>query len=187
MSTISTSAGYLHRLAGLLLLSLSLSACSAFDPAEPPPPCPPVSTLGDAAKLTRFMEGPGRDLIDIDFTGQIAHLSGKCFYEYDPETGDGLVRVNIKPEFRIERGAGNKTRTAEFEYFVSILDDQGNVLDKQTFPYSAKYWKNRQTLTDRDSPVELSIPLKDGQVGQDFNIYVGFQLSREELEYNRGD
>jgi hypothetical protein len=175
----------LYRLAGIVVFSLSIAACSAFSKPEPSPPCPPVSTLGDAAKVTRFIAGPGRDLIDIDFTGVISHLSGKCFYEYDSDTGQGLLRVNIRTEFLIERGAANKNGSASFDYFVSIVDDRGKVLDKQTFPYTGKYWKNRQSLKDIDAPIELSIPLTGDQVGQDFNIYVGFQLSREELEFNR--
>ncbi len=179
--------GTIHRLAGVFCLSVTLGACAELSNAPPPPPCPPVTTLGDAAIITRFIEGPGRDLIDIDFTGKITHLSGKCTYEYFSDAGDGEVRVNVRPEFRIERGAANKDRSAKFEYFVSILDYQGNILDKQTFPYSANYWKNRQTIIDRDAPVELTIPLNSGQTGRDFNIYVGFQLSREELNYNRGN
>ena len=189
MNDKTTSTGMLSRFAGLMLLSLSIGACSIsmFSEKLPPQPCPPVSTLNDAAKITRFIEGPGRDLIDIDFTAEITNLSGKCFFELDSDTGEGLVRVNVKTQFTVERGAGNRDHTASFEYFISILDDQGKILDKQTFPYLGKYWKNKQFLKDPDTPIELTIPLSDGQIGQDFNVYVGFQLSREELEYNRGN
>ena len=76
---------------------------------------------------------------------------------------------------------------AAFEYFVSLLDGDGNVLDKLSFPFTAKYWKNRYVVTERDAPVELSIPLTGGLTGDDFSIYVGFQLNREELDFNRGN
>lgn len=176
-------------LAGLFGLPFLLSSCDSLGSmteSGAPPPCPPVSSLGEAARITRFVDGPGRDLIDIDFTGRLMKLSGKCFYEWNGDTGGGVVRVEIKPEFKIERGAANRTRTAEFSYFVSIMDDHGNVLSKQNFPYTAKYWKNKTIVKDVDKPVELSIPFTSGQDGQDFNIYVGFQLTAEELDYNRG-
>ena len=112
-------------------------------------------------------------------------MSGKCFYEIDSDTQEGLVRVNVKTEFKIDRGAANKTRQADFQYFVSIIDANGEILDKQVFPYTAKYWKNRLSVKDADAPVELSIPLSGGQTGQDFSIYVGFQMSKEELDFNR--
>ncbi|NQU57881.1 MAG: hypothetical protein HQ513_11655 [Rhodospirillales bacterium] len=185
MSDRITKAGTIYRhalLAGLLFLS----ACSVLPGATEAPPCPPVSILGDAGKITHFIDGPGRDLIDIDFTGEINKLSGRCFYEIDYDTGEGEVRVEVNIEFKMVRGAGNKNRQADFEYFVSLLDDNGSVLDKLNFPYTAKYWKTRTFLIGSDTPVKLTIPLTGGLSGEDFSIYVGFQLTREELEFNRG-
>lgn len=169
-------------LAGLLFLS----ACTTLGGTDDPPPCPLVSALGDAEIITRFIDGPGRDLIDIDFTGRINNLNGKCFYEIDSDTGEGEVRVNINVEFKMVRGAGNKNHQADFDYFVSVLDDGGAVLNKLTFPFTAKYWKNRSFMIGPDEPVELSIPLTGGRTGEDFSIYVGFQLSQEEVDFNRG-
>jgi hypothetical protein len=169
-------------LAGLLFLS----ACTGMPGVADAPSCPLVSTLGDAEIITRYVDGPGRDLIDLDFTGRISNLSGKCFFEIDSDTGEGIVRVNVNAEFNMERGAGNKTGEASFEYFVSLLDSHGNVLEKLNFPFTAKYWKNRTTLKEKDDPVELTIPLTGGLSSEDFSIYVGFQLSREELDFNRG-
>ena len=147
--------------------------------------CPPVSILSDAALITRYVKGAGKDIVDIDFTGKIIRIKGKCSYEFDSNTGEGAVGIDVITEFKMERGAANKSRQADFEYFVSIMDDDGNILDKQTFSYSAKYWKNRLSVKDVDSPIELSVPLSGGRTGQDFTVYVGFQLSQEELEFNR--
>lgn len=176
-------------LAGALLMSAMLSACDTLNEMtinQEPPPCPQVSTLGEAASVTRFVEGPGRDLIDIDFTAKIVKLSGKCVYEYDSDTGEGIVRVELSPKFRIERGAANRTRTADFTYFISILDDTGAIMDKQLLSYSGKYWKNKDVISDTDRGIEVSIPFNSEQYGEDFSVYVGFQLSEEELQYNRG-
>jgi hypothetical protein len=169
-------------LAGLLLLS----ACTTITGADEAPPCPLVSALGDAETITRFIDGPGRDLIDIDFTGRINNLSGKCFYEIDSDTGEGEARVEIDIEFKLVRGAGNKNHQADFDYFVSVVDEGGAVLSKQTFPFSAQYWKNRSFMIGSDAPIELSIALTGGRSGADFSIYVGFQLSQKEVDFNRG-
>lgn len=182
--------GFFSRLAlpgGLLCVALSLSSCTELYTGKPAeaPPCPQVSKLTDAAELTRFVDGPGRDLIDVDFNAQIWHLSGKCFYEWDSDTGEGVVRMEVKTEFKIDRGPANTSREAHFDYFVSLLDDKGTILQKPLFAYQAKYWKNRMSIRDIDSPVELTIPIASDQSGDNFKIYVGFQLTREELEYNR--
>ena len=180
----SKAATYLRPalLAGLLFLS----ACSYLPGGPDPRPCPVVATLGDAETITHFIDGPGRDLTDLDFTGRINNLKGKCFYEIDSDTGEGVARVTVNTEFKIVRGGGNKTRQANFEYFVSLVDDTGTILDKLIFPYTAEYWKKRTFMIASDDPVELTIPLSGGRVGTDFRIYVGFQLSQEELDSNRG-
>jgi len=169
-------------LAGLLLVS----ACDTLmGVPSAPQPCPAVSILGDAATITRFVAGQGRDLIDIDYTGEIINQNGKCSYEYDEDSGGGVVTVTVNTDFEIERGAGNRDRQATFQYVVSIVYDNGYIPEPQVFSYTAKYWKNRNSIKDRDAPIILEIPLADGMSGGDFEIYVGFQLSQEELDYNR--
>jgi hypothetical protein len=147
--------------------------------------CPPVSILSDAALITRYIKGAGKDIIDIDFTGKIIGIKGKCFYEFGSDTGKGTVEIDVITKFKMERGAANKSRQADFQYFVSIVDGEGNILEKQTFSFSGKYLKNRFSVKEADSPIKLSIPLAGGKTGQDFTVYVGFQLSNEELEFNR--
>ena len=85
----------------------------------------------------------------------------------------------------MRRGAGNKSQQANFKYFVSILNDNGKVLQKQAFPYSAKFSKKRSWVENSDYPVKVSIPLRFEKTGENFKVYVGFQLSKEELEFNR--
>ncbi len=37
----------------------------------------------------------------------------------------------------------------------------------------------------RDEQVTMSVPLNDVWTGPDYEIYLGFQLNAEQLEYNR--
>ena len=175
---------------GLLSFFLLLSGCDILDigpmtNVDAPPECPLVLILSDAALITRYVKGAGKEIIDVDFTGKIIGIKGKCSYEFDSDTGERMVRIDVTTKFKMERGAANKSRQADFQYFVSIVDDDGNILEKQTFSYSGRYYKNRFSVKGADSPVELSIPLDGGKTGQDFNVYVGFQLSQEELQFNR--
>ena len=70
---------------------------------------------------------------------------------------------------------------------VIFQDCQPSIL--RTFskyaPNSTKFSKKRSWVKDEDSPIELTIPLIGGQTEQNFTVYVGFQLSQEELEFNR--
>lgn len=147
--------------------------------------CPPVTILSEAASITRYLEGAKRSILDVDFSGKITGIKGSCAYKFNTRTGEEAVEISVKTKFKMRRGAGNKSQQADFQYFVSILKDNGTILQKQAFPYSAKFSKKRSWVKSSDSPVELSIPLRNENTGQNFKVYVGFQLSQEELEFNR--
>ena len=182
-----------HNRAGIKFMLLSfvvlLSGCDTYTGgiinSDVPMECPQVSVLSDAALITRYVKGSGRDIIDVDFTGKIVGIKGKCSYDFDSDSGEGTVGIDVIAKFKMKRGAANKSRQADFQYFVSIVDDDGNILEKQTFTFSGKYLKNRFSVKKADSPIKLSIPLGGGKTGQDFTVYVGFQLSQEELKFNR--
>jgi hypothetical protein len=186
ITTIQTQTGMIPIALSLVVL---LSACDLYmggiTNTDVKLDCPPVSILPEAASITRYAEGAKRTILDVNFSGQIIGFKGKCFYELDPNTGKGTVEINVITKFRIKRGAADRSQQANFQYFVSIVNDDGYILEKQIFPYSVKYNKNRTWAKDEDSPVELSMPLRAGKTGQDYTVYVGFQLSQEELEFNR--
>ena len=147
--------------------------------------CPPVSILSEAASITRYAKGDRRTILDVNFSGKITGIKGKCSYEFDSNTSEGIFEINVLTKFKMQRGAASRSQQANFQYFVSVVNEDGYILEKQIFPYSVKYNKNRTWAKDEDSPVELSIPLRTGKTGKNFTVYVGFQLSQEELEFNR--
>jgi len=170
--------------AALFLLAVLLGGCE--NPKDViPPVCPKATILHEAGALTRFRDGAGRDLIDVDFEGEITAISGECRYDIDDDTGAGAIDMRVRAEFEFTRGPANSDSVAAFDYFVVLTDAAGEVISKQVFPFKSEFWTNRTVITDRDAPVELTIPVKAGQSGEDFLVFVGFQLSRDELLYNR--
>ena len=147
--------------------------------------CPPVSILPEASSITRYKKGTRKTILDVDFTGRVIGVKGTCFYEFDPDTKNGTVAINVITKFKMKRGASNATQKADFKYFTSVVNNDGKVLGKKTFPYSLKFSKKRSWVKDEDFPIELIIPLKNETNSQNFTVFVGFQLSHEELEFNR--
>ncbi len=172
----------------VVLLGLMGTACGAvtgiFD--EPiPPPCPSVSILANADRITLFRSGPGRDLIDITAEARIDDFIARCLYDVDEETGVGQVTVELSLGMTAARGAANVDGFTEFRYFITLMKLDKTVLTKNTFTIVAPFEGNRFRLSAYDDPVILTIPIKPPQTGQDFLIYVGFQVTPEQLEYNR--
>ncbi|OHC76101.1 MAG: hypothetical protein A3G18_05625 [Rhodospirillales bacterium RIFCSPLOWO2_12_FULL_58_28] len=185
---MKTSITFAGLLSGLMLLLAGCDTVSEMVASPPPqPPCPPSSVLDDAATVTRFREGPGRDFIDIVAEGKISGYGGGCHYDFDMKTGEALLTVEVAVEFEAQRGSADKDRKAMFDYFISVADPEQNILSKGLFNVVIDFPENRtrRNFTDNNPPVVLEIKLKPEQAGKDFHIFIGFQLSESELEFNR--
>ena len=168
---------------GLGLLALGLAACSADE--GPPPPCPDIYIVADTAKLTRFKPGPGRDIIDMRHEEEMVGFGQSCEYDTDA-SGAGEVVVAVAPTIVSRRGPANTSGESEFEYFVAITDSQKNIREQARFPVKLVYPSNVPQLRwQRPNPHNLILPLKAGETGRNWRIYLGLQLTRDEVEYKR--
>jgi hypothetical protein len=165
------------------LTALLLAACSGNQ--QPPPACPDVKVLQDAATITKFGDGEGRDLIDVDYEGAIVDATGSCDYDVDDDTGEGNLAAEMRVLMQIGRGPANRDRKADIGYFIAITDKDRNILNREAFHGTVEFIGNRNRLNWTDEPVYLNIPLTKGKVGEDFLIFVGFTLSPEQVQYNR--
>jgi hypothetical protein len=154
---------------------LLLSACSSD---EPPPPCPPVGTPAPLDTFTQFVPGGGQDLTQVRFTGRVARVQSVC--EYD-ETG---VDVELAIQMVVERGPADRNRDFAQQYFVAVEDGPGNITAKQVFDVAMTFEGNTRRLA-RLEEIELRIPAPAGRGFKDIRVLTGFQLSPEQLEYNR--
>lgn len=137
--------------------------------------------------LTRFVPGRGTDLLDVDFRAEIADLRSGCVYAKE-EGGDAKIVVGAAPTIVVARGPANETRKADFQYFVSVIDANRTVLNKQLFPVRVAFPGNNtrvRTVQD-DPPVSIDLPRAPaGAEEARYEILLGLQLSEDELRFNR--
>ena len=157
-----------------VLTALSACADSASTPA-----CPVVAKLPDADRLTRF-SGSGHDLTDVAFEARIGDVSATCDYD---ESG---YDVTAKVQFLGTRGpavaAAAGVEQGSFGYFVAIVDSTSKVLARQEFDSNFQFQaKTRSGVVEE---LEQKIPPSSGTAP--YTIFIGFQLSPDELAFNRG-
>ncbi len=146
--------------------------------------CPVTRVLEDPAQLTRFKSGAGRDITDIEFDAAFAEIGGTC------EINDDEIDVELKVLIVANRGTANVSRQATFPFFIAVVDQDRNVLIhdgkalRRRFEGTVDFPGNQSQVTYADE-FELTIPTSSGQRASDFLIFFGFELSPEELEYNR--
>lgn len=164
------------RLFAPLLLTATLALLASCN--RTPPACPRASIISDGATVTRFREGTGRDLTDVVVKGEIVDVAVDC--NYDRRGVDVALQVAIAAT----RGPADRNRVADFEYFVAVTDPQRNILAKEVFQVRLQFPPNAQRTGTVDE-IEPRIPLKNRDEGVDYQIIVGFQLTPEEMEWNR--
>ena len=128
--------------------------------------------------MERFVPGRGRDLTDVIFRANIADFQGSC--EHD----DDEVEVTLQVAFVVQRGPANKSRRADFEYFVAIPKFHPSPEGKRRFRVTVPFQANQTKVIYRDE-IAMTIPLKKGERGVKYDVYIGFQLTADEIRRNR--
>ena len=163
----------------LVAASLGLIGCSTINSVvgiKKPPPCPYAASLNNADRLVRFT-GAGHDLTDVAFDAKIAKITGDC------GVNENLISVTMKIDFVAQRGQALSGDQAPFSYIVAILDPAGQVIARQVFATGIVFsGKPRAGISEE---LDQEIPLQAGYRAQDYQIYVGFELTKDELAYNR--
>ncbi|WP_343560254.1 hypothetical protein [Kiloniella sp. b19] len=167
----------------MALGALLLSACGVLEPEAPPPACPEVVVLAEAAEMTRFV-GQGRDLTDVSFEVEINNFALNCVLEEDRDEGIRRLDNRLVIRFEASQGPANAENMAKLNYFVAITDLNDNILQREAFDILIPFQGNDTSVALVDN-VFPSIPLKDRETGEDFIIYLGLEVSRAELYYNR--
>jgi hypothetical protein len=157
------------------LLPLVLVACSGDQ--GPPPPCPAVVRVSDASHLTRFV-GAGRDLTDVAFEAGVRRTDSACYY------GDNSIEVDLTLQFGVAEGPANPNHTARFSYFVAVATKDRKILAREEFPIEVAFESNRRQMVALDEVVP-TIPLKEGENGNDYLVFVGIAMTPAELQYNQ--
>jgi hypothetical protein len=139
--------------------------------------CPTVTRINLATRLTRFIPG-GRDLTDVAFEAHIGGISGNC------SADEKAIKVEMNAQFIATRGPADKSRKAPFSYFVAIANNNDDVLARQDFDTVIAF-PGTQTRNGVEEQLDQLIPIKKGEQGSDYHIYIGFDLTPEEIAYNK--
>ena len=161
----------------LAILGVSFLAACGSTPGEGLP-CPYTAVLTPTDRVVKFRPGAGRDLTDVEYEARFVGIQGSCAYG---ETG---VNVQAQVQMRVSKGPAMTGNVAQVEYFVALIRPQSEDMTKETFTSSIPFEGN---LTQVFNAEELSfdIPLSRLDEGPAWRAYVGFQLTEEQLEYNR--
>ena len=137
--------------------------------------------LKDGADLIRFT-GAGRDITDLVLDAHLTAVPASCRWADKSHT---QVEAILKVAMSVGRGPGMGGRAAEVPYFVAATDGD-TILGKQIFTAQAVFPSNTDRVALTSPEVNMLFPVTPEKSAAAYSIMVSFQLTPEELAYNRG-
>lgn len=165
----------------LLLLAASLAALAGCSSPRQLAKCPPTSVLVDTASIAvRQDAGAAADPANLLYSVQIDSAKTDCSLpKYDKE-----VESSVDINFRAERSKPGDAASYKVPYFVAITTE-GKVLAKRIFYADFAFAPGATVSSFSDSVASLTLTVGRDKRAADYGILVGFQLTKEQLEYNR--
>ena len=169
------------------LSALTLAACGStssiseqLDSRQNAGPCPPMGAIYDVSRYVAFTDGAEQLYPNITFTGEIVDVRMFCRY-----VGDEPLVAELEIDFAFGKGDAGSGNTHTYPYFVAVTRRSGKVLSKELFNTQANFGGERVT-GNREVIGRITIPRVDETIsGSNFEVLVGFELTEEQLAFNR--
>lgn len=170
------------RLAAAAAMALLISACSSKpkEEAKLPPACPVMGVLADAALLRIYREGSGRAPADIAY--EVEFMRANLL---ECELKDGKMTSAIRYEAVARTGPAAAGSSVKFPYFITVLGPDDKLISKAMHEHQAKFRSSQPVTRFAQEVKKIEIIPPEGKDGEGYEILIGFQLSREQLESNR--
>ncbi|MDP2206215.1 MAG: hypothetical protein Q8K65_07905 [Alphaproteobacteria bacterium] len=160
-----------------LLFSLLLAGCGSMGQKVDNLPCPDTGLILSAASLTSF-SGASTAEGEMVIEATLANYRGACRWRQE------VLEFMLEVDVAARRGAAGQTlKRGEFPYFIAILDPEENVLQRQGFSTTVSFDNNGSGISTEKHV--LRVPLEDRKNVRLHKVVIGFELSSEQLAYNR--
>jgi len=167
-------------LAGLGACTSALESMTVPNVGE----CPQATILAEAVDATVFNSATGRDLPDIQYQAHLSDLESTC--DYGRTRGVRMAYTRLNFNVSIDLGSAAMSRPIDVPYFVAVIvPETQTVLTREIFTVRAAFDGNTRSVIIPDHIGSIAIPVSEGADGGAYEVVIGFQLTPEQVEFNR--
>lgn len=144
-------------------------------------PCPLMGVLYDTARVVQFSEANNQRYANISFTGEMQGVRGLCRYvDADP------ITMSMDIDMAFGRGPAATSDRQTYRYWVAVTRRGRAPIEKVYFDVNVRFPRGEQVVNVRERIEEIVIPRANEEIsGENFEILVGFDLTPEQLQFNR--
>ena len=153
-----------------------LAACASTpEPAALPPACPSALILQGAERTAAYAPGAGNRPSALQHIAVVTNLASACRF------GQDGVDIDLAFDLIVERGPALAEDAVELTYFVATLGPHGEVLAKDLLASEIAF-EAEERVAGMAEQLTYRLPAVTAGQGQDYRIYLGFQLDPAELD-----
>jgi hypothetical protein len=182
-------------LPGLLLLALAmpLAGCETLGLSSPSPEerfamqigpiCPVTAVLADAVTVTKLKPGTqtaAPNPTNVAFSAEMSQAKLVCNYNRNANR----LTVDINFAVKATRGPAATGTDPQLDFFVAVVDVDNNVITKNVF-HGQPEMRGRNSNVYTQNVEDFDVPMAMDKRPSDYEILTGFQLTPDELAYNR--
>jgi hypothetical protein len=158
--------------AAALLLSCHPASKMAF--------CPGFSSVLDAVVASEFNPGATQDPSNVLFTVKITDVSGVCDFDKKGETASSKADIT----FTATRTQAGADASYKVPYFVAVTQAD-RIVTKQIRSLIVSFPAGQTSVSIEESVDDIDLKTDRDKKPYDYQILVGLQLTKEQLDYNR--
>ncbi len=145
--------------------------------------CPTIGIVEDLRSLSQFQTAGNPTDGNVISSVTLSGLKAKCVHNEDTVAIDMNLRFDGKLGPKATAWSDKAPHFA-YPYFVAITAPDGSIMGKEIFAATLDYSAGSE-LTMREESLRQVIPLKETADAASYKLLIGFQLTPDELAYNR--
>lgn len=143
-------------------------------------PCPLMGILYDSARVVDFAQAGQERYANIEYTGEMQGIRGLCRY-----VDDDPITMRLEVDMAFGRGPAATSSRQTYRYWVAVTRRGIAPIEKQYFDVDVRFG-NDAVVTRTEEIERIVIPRATPDLsGENFEILVGFELTPEQVAFNR--
>ena len=178
----------------VFVLAVPLGGCETLGLSSPTPEelaaradlgpiCPATAVLSDAVTVTKLKPGSqtaGTNPTNVVLSAEMSQAKLDCNYNRN----SNRLTVDINFAVKATRGPAATGADPQLDFFVAVVDADNNVITKNVF-HGQPEMRGRNSNVYTQNVADFAVPMAMDKRPYDYEILTGFQLTPDELAYNR--